>query len=212
MQFRIIGFKCLGWLLAGFVFLSIPLSAYGDKPGCQRKVAKVRTFYKTLPMLGYENERARGVRYIEDLKERETYRLTFKNGKIYQGDKVFDTSGSENGFAIFVMDEFGNFYASIEQRVWFFHHSSFLAGRPVACAGVISVRDGELTMISNESGHYKPNEAFMLQALNELKRKGISTEGRVNFFNGRNSVVPQMPPAILHHMRAFGQMGKILIP
>lgn len=37
------------------------------------------------------------------------------------------------------------------------HHSYFTAGCEVVCSGMITVKNGELTMISNESGHYKPD-------------------------------------------------------
>jgi hypothetical protein len=37
-----------------------------------------------------------------------------------------------------------------------FHHSSFVAGDAVRCAGMISVINGKVKMISNNSGHYRP--------------------------------------------------------
>lgn len=37
------------------------------------------------------------------------------------------------------------------------HHSSFLSGADVMCAGTLEVIEGKLIYISNNSGHYKPN-------------------------------------------------------
>jgi len=39
-----------------------------------------------------------------------------------------------------------------------FHHSSFVAGAAVRCAGMISVINGKVEMISNNSGHYRPSK------------------------------------------------------
>jgi hypothetical protein len=52
------------------------------------------------------------------------------------------------------------------------HHSSPLAGGDVAMAGSITVERGEVTRVSNISGHYKPEVAEMLQFLEGLLRKG----------------------------------------
>jgi hypothetical protein len=38
-----------------------------------------------------------------------------------------------------------------------FHHSSFFAGGRVKCAGMMAVKTGFVTELSNDSGHYKPN-------------------------------------------------------
>jgi|GEM_PF-5234278 len=37
-----------------------------------------------------------------------------------------------------------------------FHHSSFLSGGNVKCAGMIGIQQGMVTELSNDSGHYKP--------------------------------------------------------
>jgi hypothetical protein len=40
-----------------------------------------------------------------------------------------------------------------------FHHSTFVSGRAVRCAGMIKVKGGMVTFLSNNSGHYKPGYA-----------------------------------------------------
>ncbi len=37
-----------------------------------------------------------------------------------------------------------------------FHHSSFVSGKKVRCAGMICVTNGKVTRLDNDSGHYKP--------------------------------------------------------
>ena len=60
-----------------------------------------------------------------------------------------------------------------------FHHSSFLSGGEVAGAGEIQVSGGQLTMVSDASGHYKPKQKFIYQFLNELARKGVALGSNV---------------------------------
>lgn len=71
------------------------------------------------------------------------------------------------------MDEYGNIYASKSQAVGKFHHSSFLAGKPVAAAGEISVKDGIIESVSRKSGHYWPDEDHLAQFMEELGDQGV---------------------------------------
>ncbi len=52
-----------------------------------------------------------------------------------------------------------------------FHHSSFLSGRPVLCAGEIKLEHGVIKHIDNGSGHYKPATQDLLNCVNLLERK-----------------------------------------
>lgn len=49
-----------------------------------------------------------------------------------------------------------------------FYHSTYLGGEPVLCAGTIRIEAGVVTGIANDSGHYKPHETSLLQALEAL--------------------------------------------
>lgn len=53
-----------------------------------------------------------------------------------------------------------------------FYHSSYLGGRPVLCAGTIRIDSGQVRLITNESGHYRPTESHLLQAVNILNLMG----------------------------------------
>jgi hypothetical protein len=129
----------------------------------------------------------RAVKYL-DATQREQLRLTVRNGLLYDANgNLFDTrSGgtlwSGEGRAIFVVDENGNIYASTFQQAGFFHHSSILAGRPVAGAGELQVVDGRLELISDNSGHYTPTRQYTQQTVNYLRSLGISIDdGQIEF-------------------------------
>jgi hypothetical protein len=120
------------------------------------------------------------VRYLSE-SERSAYRLDFREGKIYDANGTpFDTrdaatvhSGDDR--AIFIMDKNGNFFASKAHQVGEFHHSSLSAGESVAAAGEMEVEKGILKLISDRSGHYKPDQRFIRQAIACLELMGIDT-------------------------------------
>jgi hypothetical protein len=94
---------------------------------------------------------------------------------------LFDTSRgvthwSGGGRAIFVMDGSGNLYASLHQSVGNMHHSSLLAGAPVAGAGEIEVRGGKLVGMTDQSGHYHPTVADNDRVLQSLRDQGLKTD------------------------------------
>jgi hypothetical protein len=121
------------------------------------------------------------VRYLDPV-ERESYRLTVRGGRLYdESGQLFDTRSaaslhSDEARAIFVMDVRGNIYASLRHAKGEFHHSSFLAGDPVAGAGEIVVENGYLRMISNRSGHYRPNQEINRQVVENLRGLGVNTD------------------------------------
>lgn len=93
----------------------------------------------------------------------------------------FDTSTASSlhggrAKAIFVMDADGNIYASLIHRAGSFHHSSFLAGAPVAGAGEIVVDNGRLVMINNASGHYLPDPDTTSQVFSVMRARGVNVD------------------------------------
>ena len=121
------------------------------------------------------------VRYL-DATERARYKLTIRNGKVYDSKgKLFDTHGAKsihshgsNKTAIFVMDEEGSLYAG-SHEYGKFHHSSFLAGQPVAAAGEIEISSGVIRSITDQSGHYWPPAEHLRQALQVIEAQGIKS-------------------------------------
>jgi hypothetical protein len=125
---------------------------------------------------------------IRDQRQRrphvEESRLFVRDGLLHGASDgmPFDTRDaathwSGDGRAMFVMDEHGNFYASLEQDVGRLHHSSFLSGAPVAGAGEIEVIDGIPTLITRKSGHYLPTEEQLSQVRDMLREQGIDISG-----------------------------------
>src|SRR5205085_902189 len=107
--------------------------------------------------------------------DRQQYRLRVRDGKIVDAQgSLFDTADASSahqptrGYAIFVMSKTGEIYASKNQIVGRFHHSSFLAGAPVASAGELKVSNGVLKEVTIKSGHYRPNKELNEQLFTEL--------------------------------------------
>jgi hypothetical protein len=56
----------------------------------------------------------------------------------------------------------------------FWHHSSFVNGAPVLCAGEIATHpDGRVWFVSNFSGHYRPGRAHLVAFLERLAADGV---------------------------------------
>jgi len=54
-----------------------------------------------------------------------------------------------------------------------FYHSSYLAGQSVMCAGTTKIVNGEMTLITNDSGHYRPGAGNLAQAVEALAVVGV---------------------------------------
>jgi len=149
--------------------------------------------YRTLPLLPqYADEQARGVRYLS-AAERAATRVSVCDGLLCDARGARLNAGvpppaspplappsptpppaaaRAAGYALFVMDADGVLYVTFEAERDRVHHSSLLAGAPVACAGELLVFDGRLLLITNQSGHYRPPPRALAQALDALRRAG----------------------------------------
>jgi len=91
-----------------------------------------------------------------------TIRLSVNGNKLIDASgAIFDTSRADPSHnkqpaAIYVMDQNGVIYASRQNKVFLYHHSTLLAGKPVAAAGEMSVQNGVIQWLNNCSGHYLP--------------------------------------------------------
>ena len=54
-----------------------------------------------------------------------------------------------------------------------FHHSSFNSGGLVLCAGMIAARQGQVTYLSNHSGHYLPDEKHLAKLVRHLNKRNL---------------------------------------
>jgi hypothetical protein len=55
------------------------------------------------------------------------------------------------------------------------HHSSFVSGDSVRCAGMIKVVQGKVSYVSNNSGHYKPSNENLRQFCSWLRDRNVCT-------------------------------------
>ncbi len=118
-----------------------------------------------------------------DPAEREQYRIVVVDGKLHTSSGLrYDTRGDsslsfrEAHTAMYVVDERGNMYSSKGDRPGM-KHSSFLAGEPVAAAGMIEVHDGEVVYVDGKSGHYRPDAPYVRQFTDLLGHQGVDMSG-----------------------------------
>jgi hypothetical protein len=144
-------------------------------------------------------KRLKSVKYITSEAERRAYELEIgQNGEFYWGGDVFEVEriaelrvvggfdAAKTEGAIFVMTESGKIYMAnqskeIQGGPLHFHHSTFLAGEPVAAAGVLkfSEEKGKVVLkeVTDMSGHYKPDLEHTRQFLTELHNRGVNLKG-----------------------------------
>lgn len=120
------------------------------------------------------------VRYLS-ADERETLRARTRDGLFIDAagaplDPQLDQNPERGGFATYVIDPNEQLYLSFDHRHHHFHHSSILAGGPVLAAGDMTIIEGQLTKVSNASGHYRPPPRSLKVVRRVLERLGISTE------------------------------------
>lgn len=149
--------------------------------------------YKLLPLLTqYRGEEKKGVHYFSSAEQAQ-HKVLIKDGKLWHHKEVLNpkvkrpqslpqhapvppplpAQARALGYAIYVVDQKGQFYVSFESEKDKIHHSSLLAGAPVACAGELLVFQGELILINNQSGHYRPPPKALEQAVHALSTAGI---------------------------------------
>jgi|GEM_PF-5150463 len=159
--------------------------AENNAPGF--KTRRINSAYIGEQYKGNNVFRGTHVKYLNEL-EREAYKVTFKDGKVYKANgELLDTTGfkslhGQKNAGIFVMDKEGNIYVGQHSR-GLFHHSSFLSGGRVASAGEIVAKNGIIETISSKSGHYQPRELHQIQFKAQLKAFGIDTSS-INFIKG----------------------------
>jgi len=73
-------------------------------------------------------------------------------------------AGAKNAYA-WTKDKF---VFAAAHRVGNLHHSSFVSGDAVRCAGMIGVKKGKVTWLDNDSGHYQPTTQHLRNFVNHL--------------------------------------------
>ncbi len=118
--------------------------------------------------------------YYSD-EQRDSLKITMRNGKFYNSlNRPFYTGSKP---ARFVMDDEGNVYSQEDPMDFMLKHSSFLAGKPVASAGMINVSSGVVKSFSDNSGHYKPETLNNIQFKEYLLQGGMSKNAVNDLFD-----------------------------
>ena len=103
--------------------------------------------------------------------------------------------------AIFVLSHEGDLFLTTAQAIGRFHHSSFVAGAPVAAAGEMTVHHGQVLALSNRSGHYMPPRACLGRVLEKLRQMGVADLDRVQ-------IEPATPPPASIELRDGGSVAE----
>jgi hypothetical protein len=183
--------------------LSGPQKGYGKTPSGrsekssrpQRRlhkygeVAKKKTtIYPLIKMTQYGEEKNNSLfanensEFLYNKNNINDYKITYSNGKIR---KQNDLSKLEQTRYIYVMDTYGNIYVDTP-LMDVFHHSSFFSGEPVSAAGSFYINnEGDIIVIDNNSGHYKPPVKTLDYVTRELRKLGYTKTYLVSkYYNG----------------------------
>jgi len=121
------------------------------------------------------------VGYDHDLAAQGLTRVRIQAGRLFLDDahtNPLDTAGmvthfSGPGRAIYVMSKEGNLHVT-SHKIGIRHHTSPLAGQNVAAAGEMAVNAGNLTWLSNKSGHYAPRVEHLLRSCTFWPKRAIT--------------------------------------
>jgi hypothetical protein len=150
-------------------------------------VANASKYPNTLPMRPeYAGEStvpnpARGgqtVQYLNDT-ERAQYEVHVNNGLLHDASGRLLQSPDYPG--IFAMSPEGRiFFADADTAIpGQFHHSSFLAGQPVAAAGELAIENGTIQSMTTASGHYRTGMSNLDQFIQELTHRGVPNANKI---------------------------------
>ncbi|MBA3237875.1 MAG: hypothetical protein H0T62_05930 [Parachlamydiaceae bacterium] len=115
------------------------------------------------------------VRYFND-EEREQTQVHWVDGALWQigldSEKTEISQVPEGVYAFVLGNEQLYITPKIITKKGKIQHSSFLRGGPVRSAGKLQVgADGNIVWLSNDSGHYRPEDAEMAGVLNFVKEQ-----------------------------------------
>lgn len=128
-------------------------------------------------LIDSSDTKAESIIYPLDNRSKTVECVTIKNGQLFEkdSDTLINTTqyrGKQNGYAAYVIDLEGNLYIN-PHKVGQYHHSSFIGGKKVLCAGMIKVIDGKIRNINTNSGHYKPSNLHLAFAVEYFKKHDL---------------------------------------
>jgi hypothetical protein len=150
-----------------------PISTSEDKQGMQGAVGYVRGDQRSVPQ--GKLDKLRLVK-VSDSGVLLAKRLDIDNDP----SKVCDTTDYDGkagpGKAAYVWSTDGDFFIG-EHIAFKFHHSTFVSGNAVRCAGMVEIKKGKVTYINTWSGHYQPTNQQLAVFVNYLRRHNVVAEG-----------------------------------
>ncbi|MBD1580860.1 eCIS core domain-containing protein [Pseudoalteromonas sp. S16_S37] len=116
---------------------------------------------------------------LDNDSQKRLAKLVFRSGKAYRWQDFLKNSGfalfnTSNGGVHYTMDKRGRIYAGTFTDGPYFVHSSLVGFSDVLSAGFIVVKDGKVTKIKNDSGHYHPRAQEMVNMLLRLQLYGVN--------------------------------------
>ena len=98
------------------------------------------------------------------------------NSRIH--DKADQAAHDEglSGYAVSLGRDFYLAHHFVQTSGKNFYHSSYLGGQSVLCAGTMKIVNGEVLLITDSSGHYRPSEGHLAMAVEALGIVGVSLE------------------------------------
>ncbi len=113
--------------------------------------------------------------------ELQAHQLSYNNGALELAGIIADTTGKVSkevkDSQAFVMSKNGKLYTAQHNGSYnktggkTLVHGSFLSDKPVEMAGLISIKNGKITMISSDSGHYQPEPLDMYRGVKNLQKE-----------------------------------------
>ena len=115
-------------------------------------------------------------------EQRTPYCTKVISGRLVRNGHPYDSSSDHSifhagkGVGIFVVGPDGELYCGGHVKD-VFHHSSFFGSGAIMCGGEIgTTEDGQITFLSNKSGHYTPTEDQNVQMLEWFAKQGVNLD------------------------------------
>lgn len=109
------------------------------------------------------------IEYFTDDKLEEC-KLSIQDGKIYTSEQIPLTT--TDGEFLFVLGKDNDFYGCYSKKG--VKHTSMSHGDSIKCGGAITAKDGHITSISLDSGHYFPSLAYLNKLVYYLEKNGVN--------------------------------------
>ncbi|MFI0434735.1 MAG: hypothetical protein ACH350_03270 [Parachlamydiaceae bacterium] len=156
----------------------------------------------------FPGKKNHNVTYLSNPAERSDFKIEFRSGEMLRKGVPFHTEeekslASGTGWAIFVIDPKGVFYAGT-QMLHHFHHTSFLGGAAIMGGGEIKTdQNGKIVALSNKSGHYQPSRTQSLNTLKMLHQHGVDLS-KVEFKEYSGKQPPLVYQSALEYLHLYG--------